>query len=46
MASARKLADRLVMLREGRIEAEGTLAEFERSDHPLVRAFMASEDRG
>jgi phospholipid/cholesterol/gamma-HCH transport system ATP-binding protein len=46
MASARKLADRLVMLHEGRIEAEGTLAEFERSDHPLVRAFMASEDIG
>lgn len=46
MASARKLADRLIMLHDGRVEAEGTLAEFERSDHPLVRAFMASEGTG
>jgi phospholipid/cholesterol/gamma-HCH transport system ATP-binding protein len=46
IASARKLADRLVMLHDGRVEAEGTLAEFERSDNPLVRAFMAAESVG
>jgi phospholipid/cholesterol/gamma-HCH transport system ATP-binding protein len=46
MASARTLADRLVMLHDGRVEAEGTLAEFERSDNPLVRAFMTSENAG
>jgi phospholipid/cholesterol/gamma-HCH transport system ATP-binding protein len=46
IASARKLADRLVMLDDGRVEAEGTLAEFECSDNALVRAFMASETAG
>jgi phospholipid/cholesterol/gamma-HCH transport system ATP-binding protein len=46
IASARKLADRLVMLDDGRVAAEGTLADFERSDNPLVRAFMASENAG
>jgi phospholipid/cholesterol/gamma-HCH transport system ATP-binding protein len=46
IASARKLADRLVMLDDGRVAAEGTLAEFEQSDNPLVRAFMASESAG
>jgi phospholipid/cholesterol/gamma-HCH transport system ATP-binding protein len=46
IASARKLADRLIMLHEGRVVAEGTLEEFEASDDPLVRAFMASRDAG
>jgi phospholipid/cholesterol/gamma-HCH transport system ATP-binding protein len=46
IASARRLADRLVLLDDGRVAAEGTLAEFERSDNPLVRAFMASENAG
>jgi phospholipid/cholesterol/gamma-HCH transport system ATP-binding protein len=46
MASARKLADRLVLLHDGRVEAEGTLSDFERSDSPLVRAFMTSDNAG
>jgi phospholipid/cholesterol/gamma-HCH transport system ATP-binding protein len=46
IASARKLADRLVMLDDGRVAAEGTVAEFEHSDNPLVRAFMTSENGG
>jgi phospholipid/cholesterol/gamma-HCH transport system ATP-binding protein len=46
IASARKLADRLVMLDRGRVTAEGTVAEFEHSDDPLVQAFMASENAG
>ena len=46
IASARKLADRLIMLDAGRIVAEGTLEEFEASDDPLVRAFMESRNAG
>jgi len=44
--SARKLADQLIVLNEGRIAAEGTLADLERSEDPLVRAFMTSENAG
>jgi phospholipid/cholesterol/gamma-HCH transport system ATP-binding protein len=44
--SARALGDRLVMLHEGRIVAEGTVDDFERSGHELVRAFMSSSHSG
>jgi phospholipid/cholesterol/gamma-HCH transport system ATP-binding protein len=44
--SARKLGDRLVMLHEGRIIAQGTVKDLEESDHELVRAFMHSEHAG
>jgi phospholipid/cholesterol/gamma-HCH transport system ATP-binding protein len=44
--SARKLGDQLVMLHEGTIIAQGTVADLERSDHVMVRAFMASENAG
>jgi phospholipid/cholesterol/gamma-HCH transport system ATP-binding protein len=44
--SARKLGDELVMLHEGRIVAQGTVADLERSNHDMVRAFMASEHAG
>ncbi|CAN5739543.1 ABC transporter ATP-binding protein [soil metagenome] len=44
--SARKLGDQLVMLHEGRIAAQGTVAELERSDNEMVRAFMASSHSG
>ena len=44
--SARKLGDQLVMLHEGRIVAQGTVADLERSDHELVHAFMASSHSG
>lgn len=44
--SARKLADRLVMLHEGRIVAQGSVADLERSDNEMVRAFMASQNAG
>jgi phospholipid/cholesterol/gamma-HCH transport system ATP-binding protein len=44
--SARALGDRLVVLHEGRIVAEGTSAELERSPEPLVRAFMRAEGGG
>ena len=44
--SARKLGDQLVMLHEGRIIAQGTVEELQRSDHDMVRAFMISENAG
>jgi phospholipid/cholesterol/gamma-HCH transport system ATP-binding protein len=44
--SARKLGDRVVMLHDGRIVAEGTVAELEQSDHPMVRAFLSSSHAG
>ena len=44
--SARRLGDHLVMLHEGRIIAQGTVADFERSEHEMVRAFMTSENAG
>jgi phospholipid/cholesterol/gamma-HCH transport system ATP-binding protein len=44
--SARKLGDRLLMLHEGRVVAEGTPADMDRSGDPMVRAFMASQHAG
>ena len=44
--SARKLGDELVMLHEGRIVAHGGVADLERSDDPLVSAFMSSSHAG
>jgi phospholipid/cholesterol/gamma-HCH transport system ATP-binding protein len=44
--SARTLGDELMLLHEGRIAAQGTTAELERSSDPLVRAFMHSEAGG
>ena len=44
--SAKRLGDELVMLHEGRIVAKGTVAEFERNDEPMVKAFMSSHHGG
>ena len=44
--SARRLADELVFLNQGRLAARGTVADLERSEDPLVRAFMISEGSG
>ena len=44
--SARHVADELAMLHEGRIIAQGTAEELDRSDDALVRAFMRSEAGG
>jgi phospholipid/cholesterol/gamma-HCH transport system ATP-binding protein len=44
--SARRLADELVMLHEGRIVAQGTPADLERSQDEMVRAFMHSQHAG
>ena len=44
--SARRLGDELVMLHEGRILAQGTVSDLERSTNDLVRAFMQSRHSG
>jgi phospholipid/cholesterol/gamma-HCH transport system ATP-binding protein len=44
--SARHIGDTLAMLHEGRIIAQGSAAQLERSEHELVRTFMRSEGSG
>jgi phospholipid/cholesterol/gamma-HCH transport system ATP-binding protein len=44
--SARHVADELAMLHDGRIIAQGTAQELDRSDNALVRTFMGSEGAG
>jgi phospholipid/cholesterol/gamma-HCH transport system ATP-binding protein len=44
--SARKLGDELLMLHEGRIAAQGTPADLDRSSNEMVRAFMTSRHSG
>ena len=43
MASAYKIADRIVMLQDGRIVFDGTPAEIQVSDIPVVRRFVRGE---
>jgi len=43
LASAFKVADRLVMLHEGRVVLEGTPAEFRASTDPIVGRFLRGE---
>jgi phospholipid/cholesterol/gamma-HCH transport system ATP-binding protein len=44
--SARRVADELAMLHDGRVIARGTAADLERSENKLVRAFMRAEGSG
>jgi phospholipid/cholesterol/gamma-HCH transport system ATP-binding protein len=44
--SARHVADELAFLHEGKLIAQGTAAELERSDQELVRTFMRSQGAG
>ena len=44
--SARRLADGMVFLHQGRVLARGSAADLERSGHALVRRFMRSEAGG
>ena len=44
--SAKRLGDHLVMLDQGRIVAQGTAEDLERSSEPMVRAFMSSQHSG
>jgi phospholipid/cholesterol/gamma-HCH transport system ATP-binding protein len=46
MGSAFRIADRMVMLYEGRIVAEGRPEEFRDSQDPLVRQFVNGEPDG
>ena len=44
--SAKRIADRLAVLHDGRLLAEGTAEELEQSDHEMVRTFMTSQQGG
>ena len=44
--SARAIGDELAMLHDGRIIKRGTVEDLDRSDDPLVQAFMRSEGGG
>ena len=41
--SSFKIADKLAMIEDGKIIAEGDPATFKRSEHPLVKRFLAGE---
>jgi len=43
LVSARKVADRVVMLHHGKVAASGTYAELEGSEDPWVRQFLAGQ---
>jgi phospholipid/cholesterol/gamma-HCH transport system ATP-binding protein len=44
--SARAIGDRLAVIHQGRLIAEGTAEELDRSEHEMVRRFMRSEGAG
>jgi phospholipid/cholesterol/gamma-HCH transport system ATP-binding protein len=44
--SARRLGDELLMLHDGRILAQGSAEDLDRSENDIVRAFMASQHAG
>ena len=44
--SARRIADTMIFLHEGRVLARGSVDDLERSGHGLVRRFMRSEAGG
>ena len=46
MPSARRLADRMAFLDDGHVLAQGTVEELEKSEQPLVREFMKSQQAG
>ncbi len=46
MASARKIADRIAMLYQGKIIWVGTVAEMEKSDNPYLRQFISGSSQG
>ncbi|MGN0919458.1 MAG: ABC transporter ATP-binding protein [Alphaproteobacteria bacterium] len=46
MASARKIADKIAMLYDGKIIWQGTVAELDKTDNPYVRQFVAGSSKG
>ena len=46
MTSARKIADKIAMLYDGKIIWMGTVAELDNTDNPYVRQFVAGSSKG
>jgi phospholipid/cholesterol/gamma-HCH transport system ATP-binding protein len=46
MTSARKIADRIAMLHQGRIVWQGPAAEIDRTDNPFVDQFVHGREEG
>ncbi len=46
MPSAFKIADRIAMLRRGKIVFAGTVAEVKSTDHPMIRQFIEGSAQG
>jgi phospholipid/cholesterol/gamma-HCH transport system ATP-binding protein len=46
MASARKIADRIAMLYEGKIIWTGTVKDMEKSDNPYLKQFISGSSQG
>jgi phospholipid/cholesterol/gamma-HCH transport system ATP-binding protein len=46
MQSAKKIADRIAMLYEGKIIWMGTVKELEKTKNPYVRQFVAGSSKG
>ena len=46
MASARKIADRIAMLYQGKIIWIGTVAEMEKTDNPYLKQFISGSSHG
>ena len=46
MASARKIADRIAMLYEGKIIWSGTVKEIGKTDNPYVKQFINGSAKG
>jgi len=46
MASARKIADRIAMLYQGKIIWQGTVAEMDKTDNPYVCQFVNGCSKG
>ena len=46
MASARKIADRIAMLYQGKIVWQGTVKEMDKTDNPYVRQFINGSSQG
>lgn len=46
MASARKIADRIVLLYQGKIIWSGTVEELDKTDNPFIRQFVAGSAKG
>ena len=46
MASARKIADRIAMLYQGKIIWVGTVKDMDKSDNPYLKQFISGSSQG